>query len=204
MIVIYETRLANLKTTSPQLLAGKRILSARLRKGWNQSELSARSGVSRTTLFQLERGAIPSPRAATLYRLAEALEIPVAYLNPDQPFDLDRMSHDNSPPNSSAAGEFDRQTNPYVDIVRQQFPQVFAEFTQDDWDELYSSFGTGGALTEGGVLRTAEGIAKKRETLRRLSILLETHLAAAAAAMVDSLFDLVKVAPQPSGNQPVG
>lgn len=195
-----DTLLANLY--SPQQVIGKRLRSARLRKGWNQSELSARSGVSRTTLFQMERGAIPSPRAATLHRLAEALEIPVAYLNPDQPIDLERWLHETPAVRSTAAGEFDRQTNPYVEVVLQQFPQVFAGFTQEDWEELYSSFGTGGALTEDGVRRTAEGIAKKRETLRRLSILLETHLGDAAAAMVDSLFDLVKVANQSGSDLP--
>lgn len=183
---------------SPQLVIGKRIRSARLRKGWNQSELSARSGISRTTLFQMERGAIPSPRAATLHRLAEALEIPVTYLNPDQPIDLDQLRHETPKTGASAAAEFDRQTNPYVDVVMQQFPQAFAGFTPEDWVELYSTFGTGGALTEDGVRRTAESIAKKRETLRRLSILLETHLGDAAAAMVDSLFDLVQVAHQTS------
>ena len=63
----------------------------------------------------------------------------------------------------------------------------------EDWDELYSSFGTGGALTEHGVLKMAETIAKKRETMRKLSILLETHLGDAAAAVIDSLFALVEV-----------
>ena len=49
------------------------------------------------------------------------------------------------------------------------------------------------ALTEHGVLKMAETIAKKRETMRELSILLETHLGDAAAAVIDSLFALVEV-----------
>jgi transcriptional regulator with XRE-family HTH domain len=145
-------------------------------------------------VFQLERGAIPSPHAATLHRLATALEIPIAWLNPDEPPLLPGAS---SPTvdSSSPATEFDRQTNPYVDVVHQQFPQAFAGFTPDDWNELYSSFGTGGALTEEGVLQLALALSQKRETLRRVSLLLETHLAAPTTAMVNSLFQLIQVPP---------
>jgi len=174
---------------SPQLAIGQRIRAARLRKGWHQLDLAAKAGVSRTTLFQLERGSIPAPRATTLHRLAAALEIPVSWLNRDQ------LPEVFEPPTAAMPiGEFDRQTNPYVDLMQQQFPQVFAGFTPDDWDELYSSFGTGGALTEEGVLQSATLIAGKRETLRRVSMLLETHLAEPTTAMVNSLYALIDVA----------
>lgn len=176
--------------SSPQTLCGKRLLAARLRKGWNQSILAEKSGVSRTTLFQMERGAIPSPRALTLNRLAAALDIPVSWLNPNDETLSEPAVVAPNPVRSSA--EFDRQTNPYVDVVRQQYPNVFADFTNDDWDELYSCFGTGGALTEDGVLQAALVISSKRETLRRVSLLLETHLAQPTKAMVDSLFSLVE------------
>jgi transcriptional regulator with XRE-family HTH domain len=175
---------------STQAMIGKRIRAARLRKGWNQCELAARSGVSRTTLFQMERGAIPSPRAATLHRLAQALDLPTTLLSPDDLSDAECLSRPTGLLSVNSA-PFDRQTNPYVDVVAAQFPELFAGFTPEDWDELYSSFGTGGALTEEGVLQAAKTIAKKRETLRRLSIVLETHLGEAAMAMVDSLYQLV-------------
>jgi transcriptional regulator with XRE-family HTH domain len=174
-----------------ELTIGQRIRSARLRKGWNQLDLAAKAGVSRTTLYQLERGAIPSPRAATLHRLASALEIPDSWLNsaelPDE-FQPPRVSS-----LSETTREFDRQTNPYVDVVQAQFPEVFTGFTDADWDELYSTFGAGGALTEDGVLQAARLIASKRETLRRVSLLLETHLAEPTKAMVDSLFALIEL-----------
>lgn len=150
--------------------------------------LAEKSGVSRTTLFQLERGAIPSPRAVTLNRLACALNLPVSLLSArDEP----DVAHSLAPDCESA--RFDRQTNPYVAIVAHQYPQVFAGFRDDDWDALYSSFGTGGALTEEGVLYRALNIARKRETLRRVSVLLETQLAEPTRAMVDSLFELIEV-----------
>lgn len=181
----------------PQLAIGQSIRAARLRKGWNQLTLAAKSGVSRTTLFQMERGAIPTPRAATLHRLAVALEIPVALLNPQQASSAVAEVAQRPQQTAVAASEFDRQTNPYVDVVAQQYPQLFSAFVPDDWDELYSSFGTGGALTEEGVLEASIKISRKRETLRKVSILLETHLAEPTRAMVDSLFQLVEV-PSPA------
>lgn len=174
----------------PELAVGQRIRSARLKKGWNQLELAAQAHVSRTTLYQLERGRIASPHVTTLHRLAKALAIPVSWLNADE------LPQEFQPPSNSEvdpALEFDRQTNPCVDLVSAQFPDLFAEFTRADWDELYSTFGTGGALTEEGVLETAQVIAGKRETLRRVSVLLETHLADPTKAMVDSLFALIEV-----------
>lgn len=172
----------------PELAVGQRIRSARLKKGWNQLELAAQAHVSRTTLYQLERGTIASPHVATLHRLAKALDIPVSWLN------VDELPQAFVPPQvTGAAGEFDRQTNPCVDVVSAQFPDVFAGFTAADWDELYSTFGTGGALTEDGVLAAARVIAGKHETLRRVSLLLETHLAEPTKALVDSLFALIEV-----------
>lgn len=187
--------------SSPQLAIAKRIRAERLRKGWNQLVLAAKAGVSRTTLFQLERGAIPTPRAITLHRLACALEIPVAWLNPSEQSAPADEQRPRVPPALTSAGEFDRRTNPYVDVVAQQYPQIFSGFAADDWDELYGSFGTGGALTEEGVLQTSLKIARKRETLRRVSILLETHLADPTRAMVDSLFQLIEV-PCPVMDEP--
>ena len=168
-----------------QLLIGQRILSGRLRKGWNQIELAERAAVSRTTLYQLERGEIASPRAGTLHRIAQALGLPVSLLQAAE------LPQSFAPPVDER--DVDRQTNPFVDVVREEYPQIFAGFTPADWDELYSSFGTGGALTEEGVLAAAQVIAGKREILRRVSVLLETHLAEPTRAMVDSLFALIEV-----------
>lgn len=179
-------------SSSPQATVGQRIRAARLRKGWNQLELAAKSGVSRTTLYQMERGAIPTPRAATLHRLAQALGIPVGWLDAEEPLEPSPAAS-NIPSESDGARTFDRQTNPFVDVVAQQSPELFAAFTAEDWDELYSTFGVGGALTEEGVFQTATHIAKKRETLRRVSILLETHLAEPTTALVESLFRLIEV-----------
>ena len=66
----------------PQLTVGKRIRAARLRKGWNQSVLAAKSGVSRETIERLEtRRTVGS--AATLAVLARSLGVPPDVLSED-------------------------------------------------------------------------------------------------------------------------
>ncbi|MBL4885487.1 MAG: helix-turn-helix transcriptional regulator, partial [Planctomycetaceae bacterium] len=51
---------------------------------------------------------------------------------------------------------FDRQTNWSIQSVCEQTPDLFAGWTDEEWDELFSSFGTGGELSE-------QGIRKKRK-----------------------------------------
>src|SRR3954470_10073771 len=61
----------------------KRIRDYRYIKGWGPDELAARASISRTALYQIESGKTELPRAATLRRIAEALEIPTdALLGP--------------------------------------------------------------------------------------------------------------------------
>jgi len=91
--------------------------------------------------------------------------------------------------------EFDRATNPIVAHVADKEPAIFAGWTARDWDALYSTFVTGGALNENGVRAYAAKINRHRETLHRLHILLETHLADVATDLVDSLYRQVAVRP---------
>jgi transcriptional regulator with XRE-family HTH domain len=52
---------------------------ARTEAGMTAGELAARSGVGRNTISRIERGVV-EPQAATLHKLAEALDVSVAYL----------------------------------------------------------------------------------------------------------------------------
>jgi hypothetical protein len=90
---------------------------------------------------------------------------------------------------------FDRLTNPVVTQVAAEEPALFAGWSADEWDELYSQFATGGALRKEGVRITAERINHDRETLYRLRVVLQTHLAGVAAGVVDTLYKLVNVEP---------
>ena len=55
----------------------QKIRDQRYAKGWGPDELASRASISRTALYQIESGRTEHPRAATVRRIAEALEIPV-------------------------------------------------------------------------------------------------------------------------------
>src|SRR5690349_21428068 len=118
------------------------IRTGRLRKGLNLSDLAEQAGVSRTTLHQLERGAIQTPQAKTLSRIAAVLELP-----PEQ---MQAATAE------SRRSEFDFATNPAVQAIREQDPERFAHLTDDDWRELASQVGVGGGLTSEGVVQAIE------------------------------------------------
>jgi len=188
-------------------LLAQTLQALRRERGWNMDRVASKAGISRTTLFHLENGVIRRPRASTLYRLAQALDVPVERLfRRDERPSTGSQSGDpqwaESPVVRATASresadmasrEFDRATNPIVGEVAAADPALFAGWTNDEWDELYSQFATGGALREEGVRITAARINHDRETLYRLRILLQTHLADVATGMVNTLYDLVNV-----------
>ena len=83
---IYRTVLAErdaLEDRVEALMAetiGQRIRRARLRKGTTQAELGALVGMRRFYVSDLERGMRPTPRADTIRRLAEALDVEELWL----------------------------------------------------------------------------------------------------------------------------
>lgn len=58
----------------------QRVRDQRYAKGWGPDELAHRAAISRTALYQIECGKTEVPRAATLNRIAQALEIPIESL----------------------------------------------------------------------------------------------------------------------------
>ena len=129
------------------------------------------TGLDERTIRGLVRG-VNKPHARTLHKFAEGLGISVDELF-QQPVALPRQS-------------FDRATNPLVQTVVESHESTFAAWSDVDFDELYSHFGTGGALTESGVLAAAEAINAKRSLLRQVSVVLESSEA-------DLLADFVKL-----------
>ncbi len=62
----------------------QRVRDQRYAKGWGPDELASRASISRTALYQIESGKTEQPRAATVRRIAEALNIPTeALLGPN-------------------------------------------------------------------------------------------------------------------------
>ncbi|MFN0053490.1 MAG: helix-turn-helix domain-containing protein [Planctomycetales bacterium] len=204
---------------------GDRLQMLRLERGWNMDKVALAASISRTTLFHLERGSIRRPHASTLHKLAQVFGIPVEDLREeklaprssaslsDTRAGLSGGDRETSPaPRLRARGEglpwglaamdsqrreFDRATNPVVAQVAGEQPELFTGWTDEDWDELYGQFATGGALREEGVRQTVQRINHDRETLYRLRVVLQTHLGTVAAGMVDTLYKLVSVEPQP-------
>lgn len=171
----------------PQPILGKRIREQRAQRGWDQSRLAREAGISRTTLSQLENGRGPDPRPSTVGKVTLALGLPPAW--------WDVQEH--------AARAFDRATNPEVLAVAERHPAAFTNLTPADWDELHSVFGTGGALTEDGVLAQAVRLQVKRELIRQLEVVLETHLGEAATAMIRGLYERVVLPAESSPDAPV-
>jgi transcriptional regulator with XRE-family HTH domain len=175
---------------SPGSEWGRGIQLACLRLGLSRGELAARSGISRTTLYQIERGTVAHPRANTLKRIADALEIDVARFSElDEPVANGRSD-------AREQRVFDRATNTSINDVYEESPSLFGGWSAAEWDELYSTFGQGGQLTPDGVVQSAVHINRKREVAHRLNVLLETHLGDVAAGLIDTLYKLVS----PTGN----
>ncbi|MDX2037783.1 MAG: helix-turn-helix transcriptional regulator [Isosphaeraceae bacterium] len=58
----------------------QRVKDSRYAKGWGPDELASRASISRTALYQIESGKTEKPRAGTLRRIAEALNVPTESL----------------------------------------------------------------------------------------------------------------------------
>jgi transcriptional regulator with XRE-family HTH domain len=60
----------------------KKIRDLRYAKGWGPDELAGRAKISRTALYQIERGNTNKPQAGTLRRISRALGVPLEILLP--------------------------------------------------------------------------------------------------------------------------
>ena len=167
-----------------------------LRKGWNIGELARQAGITRTTLYHLERGATRKPRYRTVQGIASALGIsPELLCEPSakQPVRLRNISDSDSP----GSRVFDRATNNQISEVHHEVPELFGGWTDEEWDELYSTFGEGGPLNREGVVEFAQQINRKRETLHKLQVILETHLSPVAVNLIETLYGMVHIRNNP-------
>src|SRR5690349_19720834 len=70
----------------------KRIRDLRYAKGWGPDELASRAKISRTALYQIERGNTSKPQAGTLRRISRALGVPLEVL-----LDMEPITHHEGP-----------------------------------------------------------------------------------------------------------
>src|SRR5271163_4620928 len=90
----------------------RRIRNLRYAKGWGPDELASRAKISRTALYQIERGNTNKPQAGTLMRICRALGVPLEALLETGPLPADAQSA--SPPSSGAVpgGSVARSASP--------------------------------------------------------------------------------------------
>ena len=145
-------------------------------------QVVAATQLDERTLRSLARG-VTHPHARTLHRLAQGLGVSI-----DELFQSVART---------APRRFDRATNSLVDGCVARHAQLFRNWSQGDFDELYSRFGTGGQLTEEGVLAAAQATNVKRDLWRQVSVILESGEADLLSQFVGLLYGRVTATSQP-------
>ncbi len=160
------------------------------RRGWTAVELARAAGLAERTIRGLLKRT-NRPHRRTLTRVATALGAPVDELFQD--------------PSLLAHRLFDRRTNPVVEQVVAEAPELFRGWTEGEFDNLYSRFGAGGALTAEGARQAAKSINRQRELQWKVAVLMETGDADLLAEFVELLYRRAIVPPGtfdiPSGGE---
>lgn len=86
----------------------KRVRDYRFAKGWGPDELANRASISRTALYQIESGKTELPRAATLRRIAEALDVSMDLLLDD--VDSSQVRNSRARVLSGKSSDYDRHS----------------------------------------------------------------------------------------------
>ncbi len=81
----------------------KRIRDLRYSKGWGPDELANRAKISRTALYQIERGNTSKPQAGTLRRISRALGVPLEILLDSTPVLGEQMASSEGLPEGAAS-----------------------------------------------------------------------------------------------------
>ena len=158
---------------------GTNVQRLMARAGFTISQVAQRAGLDERTIQAILQGRGTRPHARTLQKLAAGLDAHVDELYQN--------------PSVLAYRHFDRQTNPVVDEVVAHQPALFDGWTAEDFDELYSHFGAGGALTHSGTLTMVQRINRKRDIQAKVDLILETSEAPLLCDIVEALFKRVVV-----------
>lgn len=143
------------------------------RDGLTYDAVVQKTGLDSRTLRGILH-AVKRPHAKTLMRLAEGLGV-----STDELFAADE---------AAALAEFDLASNPSIDQVVQDKPELFDDWSPSDFGELASRFGVGGELTPEGVVAMANQMNANRESLDRAAVVLETAEAETLRGVINALF----------------
>lgn len=144
--------------------------------GMNYEDLVEASGLDARTIRSIVRGE-KQPHARTVQRLAEAFGESTEELF--------------AAPHGMTAAAFDAATNPLVAEVTEARPQLFDGWSADDFQQLTSRFGVGGAMTAEGVVAEAKSLNAKRALVDRARVVLESKDAPLLASLIDLLYERV-------------
>ena len=119
------------------------------------------------------------PHAKSLHRLAKGLgvEIDEFFIDPAQ----------------LLYRRFNRQTNPMVEEVLSDHPELFAGWREWDFDELHSRVAAGGPLTRNGAIEAVRQMNQRRELHDKLDLLLESSQAELIAGVIELAHEQIVV-----------
>ena len=170
-------------TQTPDFAANLHRLMARF--GLNVDHVVEQTGLDERTVKGILSGSSRRPHARTLHKLAGGLGVPA-----DELFQN---------PSLLARRHFDCQTNPVVEEAVAERPELFDGWTQWDFEELYSRFGTGGGLTVEGTLETVAAMNRKRDIHHRVDLVMETGQAELLSQIIAVLYESVVQRPVEDG-----
>ena len=148
------------------------------RSGLTLKQVVAATGLCERTVKGLLSGR-NKPHARTIQRLAAGLDVSTDELFQKPSLLIHRL--------------FDHRTNRTVDEVVNSHPDWFEGWTDADFAELYSHFGTGGALTEAGATSVVLSMNRKRDVQQKVALLLESAEAELLTGLVDLLYQQIVV-----------
>jgi transcriptional regulator with XRE-family HTH domain len=158
---------------------GDNLLRLMAAAGMSAEQVMGKTGVDKRTIRAILNRA-HRPHARTLHRLAEGLGV-----------SIDKELVD---PSRLLFRRFDRQTNPVIAEVVEQHRELFGNWTEADFDELYSRVATGGPLLPEGALATVRNMNRKHELMEELDVVLETSYGELIGEILDLVYGKVVVA----------
>lgn len=144
--------------------------------GLTYDDVVEASGLDARTVRAIVRGE-KQTQARTLQKLARALGAAA-----DDLF---------SAPEGVTREAFDAATNPEIERVAADRPELFEGWGPDEFADLASRFGVGGALTPDGVVAHAQALNEKRRVLARARVVLESSEADLFARLVELMYERV-------------
>ena len=141
-------------------IPGANLRRLMARWGMTQADVVQATGVDERTVRSVIRGDA-RPHARTLHKIATGLGVAV-----------DEFFQD-----ARGAAAFDRATNPAAAQVINDHPQLFADWTAADFDELFSRDAVGGELSEKGALAAAQAMNARRQLMQQVAVILESDQA---------------------------